>query len=209
MSQVRHPVFARFFQLTSGQMEQELGRHRDELLAGLAGRVVEIGAGNGASFGHYPATVTELVAFEPEPYLRHKAAEAARRAPVPVRVDEAVAGALPPENGAFDAAVASLVLCTVADPDQALAELRRVLKPGGSCASSSTCARIARARRACRSGWIDRASGRGSRAAVTARATPRRRSSWPDSSSRAFASSRSVLPGCTPIRTSSASPGRA
>lgn len=131
MSQVRHPIFARFFQLASGQMEQELGRHRDALLAGLAGRVVEIGAGNGASFGHYPATVTELVAFEPEPYLRHKAAEAARRAPVPVRVDEAVAGALPPEKGAFDAAVASLVLCTVADPDQALAELRRVLKPGG------------------------------------------------------------------------------
>jgi len=130
MSEVRHPIFARLFHHMSGSMEREVGARRDELLAGLAGRVIEIGAGNGASFGHYPATVTELVAFEPEPYLRDKAAAAARHAPVPVRVDDAAAGALPLEDGAFDAAVASLVLCTVPDAGQALSELRRVLKPG-------------------------------------------------------------------------------
>jgi ubiquinone/menaquinone biosynthesis C-methylase UbiE len=131
MSQVRHPIFARLFHRMSGGMEQELGEHRDRLLAGLSGRVLEIGAGNGASFGHYPASVAEVVAVEPEPYLRDKAEAAARRAPVAVRVLDATAGELPLEDGTFDAAVASLVLCTVSDPARALSELRRVLKPGG------------------------------------------------------------------------------
>jgi ubiquinone/menaquinone biosynthesis C-methylase UbiE len=130
-SQVHHPIFARFFDRLSSVMEPELGPQRDKLLAGLSGRVVEIGAGNGANFAHYPQTVTEVVALEPEPFLRAKAEESARRAPVPVQVRDAVADELPLESASVDAAVASLVLCTVPDPSRALAELRRVLKPGG------------------------------------------------------------------------------
>jgi SAM-dependent methyltransferase len=69
---------------------------------------------------------------EPEPYLRRLALAVARQAPVPIRVVAGTAEALPAPDGAFDAVVASLVLCTVADPDRTLAEARRVLRPGGS-----------------------------------------------------------------------------
>jgi ubiquinone/menaquinone biosynthesis C-methylase UbiE len=98
-------------------------------LAGLVGRVIEVGAGHGLNFGHYPPTVTEVLAVEPEAHLRHLATAAA--APVPVTVVDGVAEALPAEDGSFDAAVASLVLCSVPDQGRALAELRRVLRPGG------------------------------------------------------------------------------
>jgi len=112
-------------------MEREIGTQRDQLLAGLSGRVVEVGAGNGANFRHYPQAVEEAVAIEPEPYLRAKAEQAARDAPVRVRVVEGVAGKLPLESGSVDAAIASLVLCTIPDGPGALREMRRVLKPGG------------------------------------------------------------------------------
>jgi ubiquinone/menaquinone biosynthesis C-methylase UbiE len=105
--------------------------HRDEALAGLAGRVVEVGAGTGANFAHYPAAVTEVVAVEPEPYLREIAERAASAASVPVRVLDGVADRLPLDDASCDAGVASLVLCTVDDPAAALGELRRVIRPGG------------------------------------------------------------------------------
>jgi SAM-dependent methyltransferase len=130
MSAVRHPIFARFFERFSRLMEREVGKHRDELLAGLSGRVVEIGAGNGLNFSHYPGSVDEVVALEPEAYLRARAERAAQHAPVRVSVGSATASPLPLQPASFDAAVASLVLCTVPDPASALAELRRVLKPG-------------------------------------------------------------------------------
>jgi ubiquinone/menaquinone biosynthesis C-methylase UbiE len=112
-------------------MEREIGSYRERLLACLSGRVVEVGAGNGANFRHYPRTVEEVVAVEPEPYLREKAELAAREAPVHVRVVGGVAGELPLESGSVDAAVSSLVLCTIPDGPGALAEMRRVLKPAG------------------------------------------------------------------------------
>jgi SAM-dependent methyltransferase len=129
---VRHPLFARAYARAAPRMD-ELGvaAHRRELLEGVCGRVVELGAGTGASFAHYPAGVGEVVAVEPEPYLRALAMEAAADAPVPVTVVAATAEALPFDDGAFDAAVASLVLCSVRDPDAALAELHRVLRAGG------------------------------------------------------------------------------
>jgi len=129
---VHHPLFARFYSRVLMRREpREMQAHRDELLAGLSGRVAEVGAGAGANFAHYPPGVTEVVAVEPEPYLREQALAAAQDAPVPVTVVEGIADALPLEDASCDAAVACLVLCSVPDQASALAELRRVLKPGG------------------------------------------------------------------------------
>ncbi|MFE9722630.1 class I SAM-dependent methyltransferase [Streptomyces sp. NPDC005794] len=130
---VHHPVFARFYARMSvvADVKGGVAGHRDELLAGLSGRVIEIGAGNGLNFAHYPGAVSEVVAIEPERNLRQLAAGAALRAEVPVDVVPGTAEALPVRSEAFDAAVASLVLCTVRDLPRALAELKRVLRPGG------------------------------------------------------------------------------
>jgi SAM-dependent methyltransferase len=128
---VHHPLFARCYARVGHLMEAEIGDHRRRLLAGLTGRVLEVGAGNGLNFPHYPATVTEVLAVEPEPYLRRLAEAAARQAPVPIRVVDGTAEALP-TDATFDAVVASLVLCTVTDLDRALAEVRRLLGPGGT-----------------------------------------------------------------------------
>ncbi|MBO2462374.1 class I SAM-dependent methyltransferase [Actinomadura violacea] len=128
---VRHPLFARFYARMSPLMERGISRYRSRLLDGLHGRVLEVGAGAGANFEHYPAEVTEVLAVEPEAHLRHVATSAAKQAPVPVEVVDGVAGRLPADDRSCDAAVACLVLCTVPDPDAALAELFRVLRPGG------------------------------------------------------------------------------
>jgi ubiquinone/menaquinone biosynthesis C-methylase UbiE len=129
---VRHPIFARFYARVSGPMEQHgMADHRRRLLSGLQGRVLEVGAGNGLNFAHYPDTVAEVIAVEPEAHLRELATAAASRAPVPVRVVDGTAERLPAGDGEVDAGVASLVLCSVADQPRALAELRRVIRPGG------------------------------------------------------------------------------
>lgn len=129
---VAHPLFARAYAAMADAADRAgVANHRDELLAGVSGRVVEVGAGLGSNFAHYPATVTEVLAVEPEPYLRARAEQAAERAPVPVRVVDGLADDLPVGDGWADAAVASLVLCSVPEPRHALAELRRAVRPGG------------------------------------------------------------------------------
>ncbi|MET8246870.1 class I SAM-dependent methyltransferase [Streptomyces sp. NPDC005202] len=130
---VHHPLFARYYARISVAAETRMGmaRVREKLLAGLSGRVIEIGAGNGLNFGHYPGTVSEVVAIEPERLLRHRAVEAALRAEVPVDVVPGAAEALPVKSEAFDAVVLALVLCSVRDVPRALGEVRRVLRPGG------------------------------------------------------------------------------
>jgi len=131
MTNTRHPIFARFYARASRAMEPQIAHHRRRLLDGLTGRVLEVGAGNGLNFAHYPARVTEVLAVEPDPYLRSLAQQAATSAAVPVRVVEGTADALPAADGSFDAAVASLVLCSVPNQPSALAELQRVLRPEG------------------------------------------------------------------------------
>jgi ubiquinone/menaquinone biosynthesis C-methylase UbiE len=129
---IPRPRFARLYLGAAARAElRGATEHRRRLLAGLRGKVVELGAGTGLNFPHYPPDVTELIAIEPEPTLRAEAERAAGEAEVDVRVIPGVANELPLGDGSVDAAVVSLVLCSVPDQSRALAELRRVLRPGG------------------------------------------------------------------------------
>ncbi|MCB5909184.1 class I SAM-dependent methyltransferase [Streptomyces pinistramenti] len=130
---VHHPLFARCYARCGAAADQRAGvaELRRALLSGVTGRVIEVGAGTGLNFAHCPGTVSEVVAIEPEATLRRLARNAAVRAEVPVDLVPGVAEALPVKSEAFDAAVASLVLCSVRDVRRSLAELRRVLRPGG------------------------------------------------------------------------------
>lgn len=127
-----HPVFARFWARLAPLMEgQGLAEERVRLLGSAAGVVVEVGAGDGANFRHYPPGVSRVVAVEPESRLRARASERAAQAALPVEVVDGVADRLPVPDGSADTVVCCLVLCSVPDQAAALAEARRVLRPGG------------------------------------------------------------------------------
>jgi SAM-dependent methyltransferase len=103
---------------------------RRENLAGLSGRVLEVGAGIGTNFALYPDSVEQVVAIEPEPHMAERARTAAATAPVPVQV----IGQTVEEFGGseqFDAVVCSMVLCSVRDPEDVLRHLMSLLRPGG------------------------------------------------------------------------------
>lgn len=125
-------MFARIFSRLASAAEQHgWAEIRQRLLAEASGRVIEIGAGTGANFGHYPAAVSQVLAVEPEPHFRRLAERAAEHAPLAVSVVDGVAEALPAGDDEFDTAVVTLVLCSVSDLMGALREVRRVLRPGG------------------------------------------------------------------------------
>lgn len=112
-------------------MEAEVGPFREELVGALSGDILEVGCGNGMNFSHYPAGA-RVTAVEPEPYLRARAAEAAAGSKAAIEVRDGNATSLPFGDGSFDVVVACLVLCSIDDQPGALAEIARVLRPGGS-----------------------------------------------------------------------------
>jgi SAM-dependent methyltransferase len=131
-TKVNHPLFARFYAWLGPRMEKVgYGERRGQLLAGLTGRVLEVGAGNGLNFAHYPPEVTGVLAVEPEPHLRALAETRASETAIPIEVVDGTADQLPAADASFNAVVASLVLCSVPDVPAALTEIRRVLRPGG------------------------------------------------------------------------------
>ncbi|OMC49784.1 methyltransferase domain-containing protein [Mycobacterium sp. IS-1264] len=129
-STVDNPFFARIWPLVAAREVEAVRALRRENLAGLSGRVLEIGAGVGTNFPLYPDSVEQVVAIEPEPRLAARARKAAAAAGIPIVVTgetvEAFAGATP-----FDAVVCSLVLCSVEDPAMVLARLHSLLRSGG------------------------------------------------------------------------------
>ena len=132
VSSPKHPIFERFYGWISPRMDQGgVHAHRRQLLAGLSGRVIEVGSGNGLNFAQYPSEVSRVLAVEPSPHLRELARDNAEGAPVPVEVVDGVAEHLPADDETFEAAVVSLVLCSVPDQRKALREIHRVLRPGG------------------------------------------------------------------------------
>ena len=126
----QHRVFASWYPGRAAAMDKAgFAAYRGRFLAGLSGQVLELGAGSGLNFAHYPAAVERVLAVEPEARLRGLAELAADRAPVTVEVVDGVAEDLSAYAGRFDAAVCSLVLCSVPDQRAALAQLRSVLRP--------------------------------------------------------------------------------
>ena len=132
-SPVNHPFFARIWPVVATHEAKAVQALRRENLAGLSGRVLEVGAGVGTNFAWYPETVERVVATEPEPRLRARAAVAAANATVPVTVtgETMEQFSLDIHAQPFDAVVCSLVLCSVRDPDTALRHLYALLRPGG------------------------------------------------------------------------------
>ena len=128
----KRPMFARIHARASAIEERRGGaERRRQLLRGLSGCVVEVGAGSGISFAYYPTSVSELIAIEPEPALRERAVQAAKGAPIPVQVLDGLAERIPVPDASVDAAVFAGVLCSVDDPRRVLDEAKRVLRPGG------------------------------------------------------------------------------
>ncbi len=110
--------------------EAGLAERRHNLLAGLEGDVLEVGAGTGLNLVHYSPSV-RLALLEPDPHMRRKLSERIGALAHTVEIVDGVAEELPFPEASFDAVVGTLVLCSVADPDRALAEIWRVLRPGG------------------------------------------------------------------------------
>ncbi len=127
-----NPKFAQaYLRIAAKAEDRGVREHRRRLLEGLAGEVCEVGVGQGLNFAHYPATVTRLLAVEPEPTLRQHAQAVAGSALVVIKVVDGSADALPLDDASCDADVTALVLCSVPDQAAALAEAHRVLRPGG------------------------------------------------------------------------------
>lgn len=127
--------FGRMYARVGPRMDRRgADAHRQELVDGLSGDIVEIGAGYGATFPYYPRSVRSVTALEPDADLRRRAESAAATIRTPIRVEDGRAERIPLPSGSVDAVVFSLVLCSVEDQSVALAEAALVLKPAGTLA---------------------------------------------------------------------------
>ncbi len=130
MSRIMAAIYDRFLAKTE---EAGLRAWRSELLAGLSGEVLEVGTGTGLNLEHYPSVVARLVLAEPDPFMRRKLGEkVAQSGRLGVEVVDAPLEALPFADNTFDYVACTLVLCSVSDPARSIAEIYRVLKPGGA-----------------------------------------------------------------------------
>src|SRR5262245_1661649 len=124
--------FARYLERREQRRPDPIARDiRRRVRAGLEGEVIEVGSGDGRSFEHYPPEVVRLLAVEPDSTARAGAEPRAAAVSFPIALVAGDAGALPAADVSYDAAVVMGLLCSVPDPTAALAELRRVLRPGG------------------------------------------------------------------------------
>lgn len=110
----------------------DISAERERVVPLARGMVLEIGMGPGLNLPFYnPVQVTKVIGVDPNDAFLHLGAERHRNSPVPVEIIRAPAEALPLRDDSIDTAVITYTLCSVEDPEQALREIRRVLKPGG------------------------------------------------------------------------------
>jgi ubiquinone/menaquinone biosynthesis C-methylase UbiE len=127
-----HRWFASIYdRLLTSTERSYMRRIREEIVGRARGRVLELGAGTGASFPYYNDQVEQVIATDPDPHMLERARRRAQGLQRPIELRQVSAEDLPFEDGSFDTVVSTLVMCTVGDPLQALSEVRRVLKPSG------------------------------------------------------------------------------
>lgn len=109
-----------------------LGRHRRELVAGAYGGVMEIGFGTGLNLPYYPKAVHKLTAVDPNPGMHRLAQKRIKQMGIEVEQQVLSSERLPFEDSRFDCAVSTFTLCSIEEVNQALREVYRVLKSGGT-----------------------------------------------------------------------------
>ncbi|MGJ7912974.1 class I SAM-dependent methyltransferase [Neobacillus sp. LXY-1] len=123
--------FAKWYDFFMNPLEKrKFIKIRQELLSKASGRVLEIGSGTGINFPLYKG-VDKVVAIEPSPFMQERSRKKQSQASVPIKVVQASAEQLPFESDTFDTVVATLVFCTIPQPEKAIEEMRRVCKPNG------------------------------------------------------------------------------
>ena len=129
MTFYRHYVFPKLLDLAMSS--RVFRKPRSRTLARAQGRILEIGFGTGANLAHYPPGVRRIEAIDPDPFLDRYSRPRIDASPVEVDFHHLDAEHLPFEDERFDTVVSTLTLCSIPDAMHALAEIRRVLKPGG------------------------------------------------------------------------------
>jgi ubiquinone/menaquinone biosynthesis C-methylase UbiE len=123
-------MMAHFYDRMMADYEDWIESRKRDLFRGISGRVIEVGPGTGSNFRHLPATIRWL-GIEPNPYMHERLRQKARAAGIEAQLQTGEAGALPAADASTDYVISTLVFCSVPDLPQALAEIRRVLRPGG------------------------------------------------------------------------------
>jgi SAM-dependent methyltransferase len=129
-----HPIRGRlnawFLAAADEVMHREYGDRKRRIFGEIPDTVVELGPGSGANFRYYPRG-TRVIAVEPNPAMHRRMYAQARRYGVEIDLRHAGAEGMEVESGSAELVVSTLVLCTVRDPAQAIAEVKRALRPGG------------------------------------------------------------------------------
>jgi SAM-dependent methyltransferase len=119
-----------FFSIMGGYINWHMHKRKATAFADLPPNVVELGSGVGANLRYLPAGA-RLIAIEPNPYMHARLRRAARRRGVELEIRSVVGERIDLPNASAETVISSLVLCTVSDPAAVLAEIRRILVPGG------------------------------------------------------------------------------
>ena len=130
MTRPSHRLFAALYDTATSPFERVVEEHRRYLARGASGEVLDVGAGTGANFPYFADAAT-VHAVEPDPHMRKRAHRRAAREDVNVEVRGDLAESLSYDDATFDRVTAGLVFCTVEEPQEALDEIARVLRPGG------------------------------------------------------------------------------